>query len=383
VIGEDKVKPTIVVTQPNDITCLATSASLNATGSTPATGVTIQWTALDGGVVTSPNSLMASTTAGGSYEILIQNNVNGCESRDTVMVTANNQAPTISITTPSAFSCTGLPVSIDAGPSGPVNSFSSITWTSISGGGSVTPASGSLSVLANGAGDYALTLVSAANGCSATDTVTVAAATDTPVADAGQNQDLDCGDVAQLGGPNTTTGPTFSTQWTVIEGAALTGSTSAPTTTTEGQGIYQLIVTNTANGCRDTATVEINYTTPGDANAGQDASLCEDGTTLSGNLPAGTTGQWTSLSGAVVTAPDQATSDVTGLQEGDNIFVWTLSAPGCPSYDADSVVVMTESSPVANNDLVEIPANSRDASLNLAANDIVGPDFTLTLISEM
>ena len=51
------------------------------------------------------------------------------------------------------------------------------------------------------------------------------------------------------------------------------------------------------------------------------------------------TGVWTSLTGADISNPDLANTEVANLEEGDNIFVWTLSNGACENYDADTVVV--------------------------------------------
>lgn len=383
-VSADTVAPTISVVAPSAITCLVTSATLDASASSPSTNIIVQWSPLNGGAISPTDNLIATATAPGDYEIFILNSQNGCKQRDTVTVAANNTPPNIQFNgTPANFSCTGAPVSIDASPTGNVADFSSITWQTIDGG-TITPASGAFVVQVNAAGSYIISVVNAATGCTAMDTIAVNAASDTPVADAGEDQNIECGETAMLGGPNTSQGPTFNYLWQVVSGAALTGSNTTSTVTAEGEGTYQLIVTNTTNNCKDTSiVVAITVNTPPDADAGQDMTLCAESADLRGNTPTGTTGMWTSLSGALIDAPDQASTTASNLAQGENLFMWVLSAPGCPEYSADTVTVNTGAAPTAVDDQLEIGANARDGSVNLISNDVLGAinDWSLSVLT--
>lgn len=385
VVIDDTDPPVINIAEAEDITCVVTSSTLNASATTPNTNVTITWTALTGGgTVTPPNNLTAEASAAGNYELLVRNNLNGCESRDTITVDANTAPPQIAYTQPAQFGCNQSSVAIDATATGPAASFSSISWSAISGGGTVTPATGSLNVQVSQPGDYELTVVRADNGCESTETITVSADPNVPVADAGADQNIECGETAALGGSGTSQGAGITYQWIVVDGAPLTGSTTTATASAQGEGRYRLIVTNSL-GCTDTsAVVAVALDYPESANAGQDASLCENNTNLTANLPTGTTGVWTSTSTADIAAPDAATTAVSSLQQGNNTFVWTLSAPNCPNYSADTVVVSIALAPQAANDVLNIGADSRDASVNLVANDGVGQgdNFNITLVGQ-
>src|SRR5439155_866951 len=70
--------------------------------------------------------------------------------------------------------------------------------------------------------------------------------------------------------------------------------------------------------------------------AGLDQQLCEtSAATLAGNSPTSGTGAWSLVSGSgTITTPGSASSGVTGLGYGANVFRWTISNGSCtPSSD--------------------------------------------------
>jgi len=81
-------------------------------------------------------------------------------------------------------------------------------------------------------------------------------------------------------------------------------------------------------------TVTVNTSTV--ANAGSDQIICGATTaTLSGNTPASGSSTWALISGeGIITTPSVATSGITSLGDGNNIFRWTLDNGACAdSYD--------------------------------------------------
>lgn len=86
------------------------------------------------------------------------------------------------------------------------------------------------------------------------------------------------------------------------------------------------------------------------ADAGEDIIACdEEGLTLAAYPDPD--GRWLLPSGGMlVSEPLNAESPVSALQEGDNIFVWSLSHGVCENYDQDSVLVYIIPTPVAIDD---------------------------------
>jgi PKD repeat protein len=141
--------------------------------------------------------------------------------------------------------------------------------------------------------------------------------------------------------------PQFGTgEWSILSGSALLADPSDPTTLAEnlGLGLNRFRWTITYQECASYAEFDVSYDYI-DANAGADQTLCDDHTIMSASSPGVGTGQWSVVGGsgsAVFTNPDMPTTEVTGLDRGDNLLRWTVTNKGCVSYDD---VIVTNNSP--------------------------------------
>lgn len=84
----------------------------------------------------------------------------------------------------------------------------------------------------------------------------------------------------------------------------------------------------------DTLFITVNQNTQ--AFGGQDQNWCnENNTFLTGNLPAGSTGNWTQLSGpntVVISPPNTSAVSVNGMIIGTYYFIYTLTTPNSTGY---------------------------------------------------
>ncbi|MFN4811088.1 MAG: FG-GAP-like repeat-containing protein, partial [Bacteroidota bacterium] len=109
---------------------------------------------------------------------------------------------------------------------------------------------------------------------------------------------------------------------------------------------------NFSNNCETqmigSAEIFENPATP-EANAGSNQSICTDNTILSANQITGDNiGTWTILSGSASIADiNDPNSPVSNLSVGNNIFVWTITSPFCPS-DADTVMIVRNPLPIVS-----------------------------------
>ncbi|MFN8296433.1 MAG: hypothetical protein U0T69_09575 [Chitinophagales bacterium] len=108
------------------------------------------------------------------------------------------------------------------------------------------------------AGTYTLTVTNTANGCTATDAVTVSQNITPPTANAGPNITLTCTNPSL----QIMLGNTYS--WSPPAGLSV-NNIAQPTA--NAPGTYTLTVTNTANGCTATSSVTVSQYYH-DANAG-------------------------------------------------------------------------------------------------------------------
>ncbi|MCB0552793.1 MAG: gliding motility-associated C-terminal domain-containing protein [Phaeodactylibacter sp.] len=390
-VTEDRLPPAITFEEAPAFQCRDNSLDISAAPSGNAADFsTIQWTPVAGGQVSgNAGTLTASVDGPGAYQLTLVSALNGCDSTATIEVAADTIAPNIQLELPAMFGCAGQTVSIDASLTGAPGDFESINWTPGSGSGNVTPASGSLLVDVDGAGTYQLTVVSADNGCEASTEVTVEQDPNTPSALATASDNIiSCGENITLDGSQSSQGSVFSFQWVVLSGTGTVSTPDAATATVNAAGAYQLIVTNTDNNCADTSAVLAIELDPSlvSASAVQNEAACGLEASVTGNggaLPAGVSGQWIPVGAVSVADNTSPTTTVGNLLQGANLIVWSLSQDGCPNYSSDTLSIVPEQAPVANNDILTIPEGDVLATLNLAANDVLDgvSEFTISIVN--
>ncbi|MDF1575870.1 MAG: immunoglobulin domain-containing protein [Bacteroidales bacterium] len=141
--------------------------------------------------------------------------------------------------------------------------------------------------------------------------------------------------------------PQYGTgQWSILSGSAVLTDPSDPNTLAEdlGLGLNRLRWTISYEECTSYAEFDVSYDLIF-TNAGPDLTLCDNFTIMSASSPGVGSGQWSIVGGsgsAVFTNPDMATTEVTGLDRGDNLLRWTVTNRGCVSYDD---VIITNNRP--------------------------------------
>ena len=350
--------------------CATSIINLNGNGSSTGADYIYQWNVISGGQLTTITPLQVTTDTPGTYELLVRDITNGCESSRQIVVTEDRIAPNISLSNPPTLTCLLTSTSLSGVGSSSGPNFTT-TWNALDGGTTVSTPN-PLVVTVNSGGRYELVIRNTVNQCETRDTVTVIADIEPPVANAGPNQNVNCtGAPAVLDGSASTPFADLGFNWSNEAGGPLPGG-NTPSVTVNAPGSYRLIVIDNTNGCRDTALVQvIIVNTLPDAMAGEPMQICDGDITLGAMLPSGVTGRWTSLGAAIVADADSPDSPVSNGQPGDNRFVWTLSSSDCPNYSADTVTINLQRPPIAGNDLLSIPTGSFNGNLNLLANDLL------------
>lgn len=104
---------------------------------------------------------------------------------------------------------------------------------------------------------------------------------------------------------------------------------------------YRLLSVKDKDGCLAelTDSVRVNIKQLPQANAGVDRSICQTNTVLEAAENLQYVGRWTSLTANVrISTPTDPKSVVTNLQNGRNIFVWSVADTTCPNYTVSSTV---------------------------------------------
>ena len=241
----DLEAPENVTASGGEISCLQSAVTLMANSSSP--DVIYQW---DGpGFQSSEQN--PTTTVAGEYMVTVTG-LNGCTSTRTVEVTGNTEEPEAS-GTGGAITCDDETVTLMGNSSIPSSSF---VWVSQLG-----PVFNEQNPVVEVATEYTLT-VTAPNGCTGTFTVTVEEDNEIPDASAGEAATLNCfASELVLNGTGSSNGSTFNYLWTSPTGNIVSGE-STLTPTVDQAGTYSILVTDTDNGCTNTASVEISQTPP-------------------------------------------------------------------------------------------------------------------------
>lgn len=350
-------------------TCIA---NVNGTsiGMTTVTGNTYAWTpsaGLSSSTISNPSANPTVTT---NYTLTVTNTASGCTATDQVLVTVNNQGPTVNAGLDFAKTC----VSNVSG--------ATIGMTPIAGNTySWTPATGlSSSSIANSFANpsvtttYTLSSTDPNTGCTSSDQIVVTVNNSPPVANAGLDALVSCNTNvggAVLGTP-TVAGNSYS--WTPSTG--LNSSTlSQPTANPSASTTYNLMVMNASSGCmsNDQVVVTVN-TIPATANAGPDGSIncLNSGTGLILGTPAiaGMTYAWTpstGLSSATVANPTANPSTATMYT-----LTVTNSTSGCTASDQVTVFINTQV-PSVDAGLNQIICSGTPVTLN--GNGSAGATF--------
>jgi gliding motility-associated-like protein len=222
---EDIAAPDVAATG-GTLTCTAGSLTLNGGSATP--NVTFGWTGPGGFTSVEQNP---AVTAPGTY-VLTVTAANGCTATANAVVSEDANAPTATATG-GELDCTVTVLNLDGG-----SNAANVTW-SWTGPGGFTSNQEDPAVTVPG--DYELT-VTAANGCTATATATVAQDIQTPDASATGGLITCQNPTVVLTGSSTTPGVT----WAWVGPGGFTADQPNPAVT-EG-GTYTLTVT-AANGC--------------------------------------------------------------------------------------------------------------------------------------
>ena len=372
IIPTDTVAPVAIAGDDQVLTCADESVTLNGLGSAEGSTIVYTWTAMDGGMAPSPvDALQTTATSAGTYMLEVRDTATGCFATDMVEVMPDTALPNVQLATPEILTCTMNMVTLDASGSDSGTGFSA-TWNSLDGQAAPQVGQNPLQASVTVAGNYELVITNLTTGCASSEAFVVTEERELPLADAGEDIIVTCpGNTFVLDGSGSEQGATISYQWSSTNGVVITNATTlAPTITQPGQ--FELVVTNSANGCSNTAIVNaLLDPNLSEADAGMDDTSCGLESVLFASEPSGATGVWTSVGAATVSSIDESSSPISNLQPGNNIFVWTLSTADCPNYSQDSVIIIREEAPIANADAVTMDVGSLELNINVTANDII------------
>lgn len=241
-VVQDPNLPVISIGTADTLTCLMITVTLTSSAQNAPAGSTYLWTTNGGNIITDPNDAFITVGAPGIYTVVLTVPGGGCTATDVVVVIEDTFVPDVTVSGSAEINCTQPSVIWSAAP---VNFSGALQYEWVSGTQTQTGATLTLST----GGTWQLTWTVLSNGCSNQQVLTVTENTTPPIANAGPDQNIPCG-----GGQVTLNGSTSSGQgllmyqWTTQNGQ-LTSGQNAAIAEAGGAGTYQLLVTDSGNGC--------------------------------------------------------------------------------------------------------------------------------------
>jgi len=234
--------PDVVVVVPLEpLDCDTDALLVDASGSQGGEDLSFSWTNSDNETISTASAFEIMTP--GTYELMISNAATGCTASESFVIMQDITEPIPSVANPGIIDCNNSGV-IVTGTSQSAGNNPTYNWYDANGN---LLMSDSTDLSATVAGIYTLEVVNGENQCSATTEVTVTADLVTPVVNIGNPEMLDC-TVTEitLSGEGSATGDNIIYEW---QNAAMEVIGSDLLVDISNVGNYQLIVTNTDNGC--------------------------------------------------------------------------------------------------------------------------------------
>lgn len=345
VVVTRKNTTTLANAGPNQTIC-ANSTTLAANNPSQGTG---NWTIISGtgqfADATNPTTAVSGLSTGANVFRWTITNAPCPSSTSDVTITSSGNVTT-AIAGPAQVLC-----SDQAQLAGNVPSQGQGVWTVVSGSGTISEPSNPVSSITNlgvGVNVFRWTITNGACPPS-TDEVSITRKAQPLTPNAGANQNI-CGATTTLSAtpPNVGTG-----QWSLVSGTGTIIDPNANSTQVVGLGsganIFRFTVTNPPCG---SVSAEVTVTTTlsvPSANAGPNQLLCQNTSTLAGNLPSPGNGVWTLVSGSgTIANPTSPTSGVSNLGIGNNVFRWTITSGTCPASNSE-VTITVRNNPTPSN----------------------------------
>ena len=305
-VTQNSAPPSVAATPGGQLTCTVNSIQINTTVN-PAGG-TFSWSGPNNFVSTLQNP---TVSAPGNYTVVVTA-ANGCTNSATAVVQQNINAPGATASASGSLTCVVSSIQLNGGSAGAPNV--TYAWA---GPNNFSSSQQNPTVAAPG--NYVLTVTSTTNGCTSTATASVVQNTTPPVASIATPGNLNCNNVTiQINASGSSQGPSFSYLWTTANGNIVSGANTL-TPVVNASGTYNLLISNSTNGCTATANATVNQTPVVTASASSMQVSCNGGSNGSATAtPGGGNGSYTYL-----WSNNGNTATISGLAAGTYIVTVT------------------------------------------------------------
>jgi hypothetical protein len=285
-----------------ELTCINNSYQTAPTAS-QGSDFTYAWGTNTGSFQTNPNQLAPILNGEGFYFLTVTNTVNGCTASDVVQITRSAEFPNAEAGQAAQLNCAVNQVTLNGNGSSQGGNIT-YQWLPLVGGNIVSGAT-TLTPVVDEPGTYQIAVIDNSNSCISYSQVIIYEDLTPPGVEAGQNVTLTCSVSAlDLSGDVTTNG-NFLYQWSSSGGGNILNGGTTLTPTINAVGTYQLVVTNTLNGCTASDQVQVlaDLNAPVVALATPDTISCIANTVTlnaNGSSTGNVTYEWTAVNGNIV-----------------------------------------------------------------------------------
>ncbi len=237
-----------------EISCAQNTIELDGSGSSSGNNITYTWTTDNGNIVSGEDTQTPLVDQPGTYTISVLNIVTQCESSDVIIVEGSNEAPVSDAGEDGLLNCDIETVTLDGSNS---SSGNNIAYEWVNENNDVIGENATIDV--EFPGIYWLNVLNTENDCSKIDSVVVTEDLAAPVADAGDDGELNCiVSTVTLDGSGSSTGDEYTYEWQNAAGNTIGTSITIDVST---EGDFTIIVHNAENGCTSYASVTVTAST--------------------------------------------------------------------------------------------------------------------------
>ncbi|MCK6694272.1 MAG: gliding motility-associated C-terminal domain-containing protein [Thermoanaerobaculia bacterium] len=254
-VTRDTDPPLAAIDSAASLTCIVNEVRLFSTGSSAGPLFSYQWTAQNGGsILSGADTPVPTVNAAGNYLLTVTNTHNLCTATALATVARDTLAPEANAGSPVMLNCNAPEQRLD-GSGSSAGAWFNYFWDTpngliLSGENTLTPLIGT-------PGQYTLTVINLRNGCTNSASVSADQDVDTPQAEVATPDVLTCLITElTLQGMDKDSSGNNTYQWLTANGQITAGAATLASTVT-APGDYQLIVTNTLNGCTAEAIVAV------------------------------------------------------------------------------------------------------------------------------
>ena len=252
----DRLIPSIDVGQAQELTCLENEVIIGGVTTDIGLNFAHEWTTADGMITAGASTPFATVNEAGFYQLLVRNTDNQCEHTESIEVTTDQIYPLIELPTNLSFACTDDFVVIEPRVQIALADLN-IAWQTENG--ELISETNNFVADVAAPGWYFITIEDTRNNCTTNDSVLVADNRELPEIVTIADQTLGCDEQSIiLNATGSASGNSIVYQWTDETGSIVSNNIVLTTAT---PGLYIFEITNQANSCVSSDTIQVSENT--------------------------------------------------------------------------------------------------------------------------